>query len=203
MPGPSRIPVPTPGPYGGPVATPPGRTGNYQYDEWQKYLEALPSVSSEFNPSNPNSRVGRVYRQLVQDTGKQFRVFPAQTGNIGQAHAGGLILIDISKLSEPTPVLAFWLAHEWAHLELGHQPNIYRPQGTTQWQVVPTQREDQADIWAARFLARQGYPVEQVVQHLRQLPHSPYDHSHSEGWVRAQNVQNAYSQVGGMGYNHH
>lgn len=166
----------------------------YNQSEFVKYLNALPSVNMEFNPYNTSSRVGRIYRELVSFSGKEFALFPAQTGTIGQAHNGGIIIIDISKLSEPDEILAFWLAHEWGHQDLGHATNIYKPYQSNSWQIreLPTEKEDSADRYAAKFLRHEGYSIDRVLAHLESLPTSPYDHSHSPGWQRARIVSNAY-----------
>lgn len=140
-----------------------------------------------------NSRVTKVTTQLVKYSGQVFKVVPGQTFQWGQAHAGGWIILDISSVSSPEPILAFRLAHEWGHEALGHQPNWYHPAGK-QWTFRPsnTTAEDEADAYAGRFLARFGYPLDPVISELKSLPKTSHGDSHSDGVVRAKIVSDAY-----------
>lgn len=139
------------------------------------------------------SDIGDVYRKLESYSKKTFRVIPAQTFNIGQAHAGGLILIDVSMLAKNKSVFAWALAHEWAHECLDHQPNLYNV--GTQWRFrrTPTEFEDEADKYAAEFIAHFNYAVEPVIQYLNNLPNFEGDFEHSSGGKRAAAVKKAYN----------
>jgi hypothetical protein len=61
-----------------------------------------------------------IHGQLVQYSRRSYPVIVGQTGNWGQASAAGHILLDLATLRESRDILAFKLAHEWAHLALGH-----------------------------------------------------------------------------------
>lgn len=169
----------------------------YQQEEFARFVHALPLVQMEFNPNNPGSRLATIYRQLAAWSGKRPALFPAQTGNIGQAHHGGVILIDVSKLTEVDSVLAFWLAHEWGHVALGHTDNLVHSGSIWELRALPSAREDAADRYAARFLADHGYDITPAVQNLHKLPDSPRNHSHSPSAVRARNVEQAYREATG------
>ena len=139
-----------------------------------------------------NARVQKVISQLRAFSGESFSVLPAQTFNWGQAHAGGVILFDVSSAAQADPILAFRLAHEWGHEALGHQANIYNPIGST-WRprATATQFEDEADVYAGRFLFANGYDVAAVERALRQYPDITGD-SHSGGTTRARLVRRGY-----------
>ena len=173
----------------------------HQRKEFVKYLNGLPLISSELDPFNSQSRVGKIYRKLVKYSGKHFPLYTAQTNQIGQAHHGGIIIIDISKLNEPEEILAFWLAHEWGHQDLGHQSNIYQPVQKTKWEynILPTKKEDEADAYAAKFLAEMDYDIDSVVYQLSKLPTNPFNHSHSDGPLRALHVKKVYESASSDG----
>ena len=173
----------------------------YGQEEFLKYVAALPRVQLEFNPYNSNSKIAKIYRHLVKHSGKNFPVLPAQTYNGGQAHQGGIIIIDISKLSEPKEVLAFWLAHEWGHQDLGHTANIWQPSPVQKWKyrVLPTAKEDEADEYAAEFLAKYGYSIDRVVWMISRLPSDPNAHAYSDGPIRAKKVKATYLRAKGHG----
>ena len=142
-----------------------------------------------------NDKVNKIVRKLVNDTGKVFRVVPGQTFQVGQAHVGGWIILDLSTATKNEDVLAFWLAHEWAHEHLGHVPNLYKPHGKNwTYRKSSTADEDEADEWAGGFLARNGYSLDNVVNELKSLPNSPADKTHSDGLTRAKTVIAAYKK---------
>ena len=138
-----------------------------------------------------------IYNQLVQHTGQQYPIVFGQTFQWGQAHRGGLIILDYSTINKSPSILAFVFAHEWGHQALGHQANIYNPQGAAwRYRSSPTQFEDEADVYAGRFLARYGYDMDEVYSYLSNLPHFD-DHTHSSGRERAQLVLSGYRNAGG------
>jgi hypothetical protein len=155
------------------------------------YYKGLTTLMLDMDPYN--SRYMDVVKKLESYSDKVFRVVPLQTFNGGQAHAGGLILIDISALAKSETVLAYLLAHEWGHEALGHQPNLYNPTGSS-WKLraSPTEIEDEADEYAGEFLAHFNYDIEPVVRYLERLPENPADVEHSTGSQRARRVQRAY-----------
>ena len=168
----------------------------YFHREWNDARRALS------NPGAVQAMVARIHRQLRRHSGKSFPVYPYQTNQIGRALPGGAILIDLSTLGKPPEVVAFWLAHEWAHQDLGHTPNIFShpSQSYRAWQrqaLYPTANEDDADVYAGRFLAEYGYDIARVLRSLCRLPSSPYDQTHSTGPQRALNVARAYRSNGG------
>jgi len=144
-----------------------------------------------------NAKVMAVVRQLVVHSGMVFRVVPAQTGNIGQAHNGGWILLDLSIVASSDKHMEFWLAHEWGHEALGHAANYVHPYGKP-WTFAAnsTKNEDDADAYAANFLCKAGYSVEPVLAMLESLPESPPEDNHSTGTLRARTVARAYASAG-------
>ena len=61
-------------------------------------------------------------------------------------------------------------AHEWGHQALGHQANIYNPYGST-WKIrtSATQTEDEADVYAGKFLATYNYNVKNNIHYILML----------------------------------
>lgn len=165
----------------------------YNKIETQSYFEGLNSIQIN-GWGELNSKVQPIVMQLVQYSNKIFKVVPGQTFQWGQAHAGGWIILDISSASKQESILAFRLSHEWGHEDLGHQPNIYSPQ-KKQWifKNGDTREEDEADLYAAKFLAIYNYPIAPVLVDLQSLPASPTGDTHSTGTNRAINVKHAYN----------
>lgn len=164
----------------------------WQQNEVANYFKGLSEIQTQ-GWGNLNNKVGTITNQLIQYSGKVFRVVPGQTFNMGQAHVGGWLILDLSVAEKQNSVLAFWLAHEWAHLDLGHQANIYNPNGN-RWKIrtSSTQDEDEADEWAGKFLAASGYSINEALGELINIPDNPADNVHSNGNTRAQIVLNAY-----------
>lgn len=161
---------------------------NEQRDFFNGHLELL-SGSGE-------ARMWKIYEQLVLHSGKRFPIHPVQTNSWGQAKNGGIILIDVSFVGKPDPVLAFIMAHEWAHQDLGHASNLYKPHGN-QWffQATATGREDDADHYAGEFLAKFGYDIQPVLDFFSGVPDHPMDWSHSKAAVRKSNIRKAYDSA--------
>jgi hypothetical protein len=108
-------------------------------------------------------RTYEIYKQLVEYSGMDYPIVFGQTFNWGQAHNGGLIIIDYSTINKNSHILAFVFAHEWGHQALGHQANIYHPSGSSwRYRSSSTQSEDQADIYSGKFLATYGYDLNTV-----------------------------------------
>lgn len=162
----------------------------YLFKEWNDYFKGVYEL-----PKN-NAKAISVYQQLVNYSGMQFYIRYAQTFTWGQAHNGGIILLDYSAMAKPKAILAFIMAHEWGHEALGHAANLYNPYGNV-WKFAKGQTEDEdaADVYAGRFLASLGYDVTVVTNFLRNLPPtSPWD-SHSSGNERADHVMEGYNSV--------
>lgn len=139
-----------------------------------------------------------IYNQLKNYTGMDYPVLFVQTFNWGQAHNGGLIFIDYSSLNKNVNILAFVLAHEWGHEALGHEANIYHPNGSG-WQCSSDkEKEDEADDYAGKFMAKYGYNLDVVYSYLRNLPDMG-DDTHSTGPERAETIRSAYQSVSGGG----
>ncbi len=135
-----------------------------------------------------------VYKQLKSYTGMDYPIIFHQTFSWGQAHHGGLIILDYSTINKNKNILAYVFAHEWAHQALGHQANIYNPYGST-WRVRTsrTETEDEADVYAGKFLAAYGYDIDMVYNYLYNLPENNNKHdTHSPGRERAKLVLKGY-----------
>ncbi|MFK7750709.1 MAG: hypothetical protein AB8B65_20120 [Kordia sp.] len=145
--------------------------------------------------ANNYQKTATVYRKLTEYSGMNFPVVFNQTFRWGEAHYGGLIILDYSTIHKEKNVLAFVFAHEWGHQAIGHQPNMYKPQGS-QWRVktTSTQYEDEADYYAGQFLAQYRYDVQAVVNYLRSLPNLP-GNTHSSPQKRAQTVLRGFNSV--------
>lgn len=163
------------------------------YTEWQDQLRFLS------NPQAVETNVAKIKYDLVQYSRKSFPIYPVpNTGTIGAALDGGVILLDGGTLGKHPEVLAFWLAHEWGHQDLSHSRNIYStPQAVWtaffQKTLFTSSNEDAADKYAARFLASKGYGLKEVLENLCALP--PSTGNHSPGQTRAQNVADVYTNA--------
>lgn len=151
----------------------------------QNYWRALRDPST-------NSRVQRIWLDLVAYSGLMRPVVPAKQFNAGQALPNGVVLLDLSIAGDPNEnVTAFWLGHEYGHQVLGHPQLGMTPWGQFLAMRAGTSNEDSADRWAARFLKAKGYDVAPVVAFLCGVPSAPND-SHSTGLERAAAVARAY-----------
>jgi hypothetical protein len=138
----------------------------------------------------------KIYNQLKSYSGMEYPIIFNQTFNWGQAHNGGLIILDYSTIHKNKNVLAFVFAHEWGHQALGHQSNIYNPYGSS-WKIrtSQTQTEDEADVYSGKFLAKYNYDINVVYNYLYNLPVNENDHTHSSGKQRAKLVLSGYKSV--------
>ena len=145
--------------------------------------------------ANNYHKTSNVYYKLVEYSGMNFPVVFNQTFHWGEAHYGGLIILDYSTIHKKKDILAFVFAHEWAHQALGHQPNLYKPNGST-WRVKTssTQYEDEADYYAGQFLAKYEYDVNKVASYLSSLPEFGGT-QHSSGKQRAKTVLRGFNSV--------
>lgn len=163
----------------------------YSEQETRNYLKGMQEIQWK-GWGSVQSKVLPIIQRLINDTGEVYNVVPGQTFAKGVAHAGGWIILDISTTQETTSVLAFWLAHEWAHEHLGHQPNWYKPDGNPwRYRPLPSSDEDTADIWAGKFLARHYYQLEPVLTALRATPNLGTP-GYSSPESRAANVRRGY-----------
>ncbi len=154
----------------------------------------------KLNSGSGYSQLWKIYGQLVRHSDQRYSVYLGQTWAWGMSYHGGYIILDVSTVGKPDDQLAFILAHEWGHQALGHQANIYHPYGDIwKYRPLPTSKEDEADEYAGRFLARFGYDANAVAEYLRNLPESPAGDTHSTGSIRAQTVLRAYNRVAGGG----
>jgi hypothetical protein len=160
----------------------------YIINEWKDYFNGVTKL-----PQN-DYKARKIYQQLVQYSGMRFPIYYAQTFQWGQAHNGGVILLDYSILAKSEDVLAFVMAHEWGHEALGHQANLYNPSGNV-WRFKKglTEDEDAADVYAGEFLAKYNYDISAVTKFLRNAPSGPHgEDTHSSGSKRATIVANSY-----------
>jgi len=176
--------------------SPPLTPWQWQQEEVTRYFGAATAIQMG-GWGQLAQRVNEIIAQLMVHSQMVFRVVPAQTFNVGQAHVGGWILLDLSTATRPRDELAFWLAHEWGHEALGHQPNYYHPAGNP-WRgrMTPTADEDAADRWAGAFICAAGYDIARVTASLRRLPRVHADMAHSNGDERAQYARAGYSAQG-------
>ncbi|WP_298520009.1 hypothetical protein [uncultured Kordia sp.] len=172
-------------------------TAQSNLTESQQYFlkELRDAYGGQIMFANNYYKTETVYRKLAEYSGMNFPVVFNQTFHWGEAHYGGLIILDYSTIHKEKDVLAFVFAHEWGHQALGHQPNMYKPQGS-QWRVrtSSTQYEDEADYYAGQFLAQYRYDVQAVVTYLRSLPNSS-GNTHSSPQKRAQTVLRGFNSV--------
>lgn len=140
-----------------------------------------------------NQRVYEIWIELVEDTGMMFPVWPAQQNNLGQALPNGVILLDLSVAGDDEEsVTAFWLAHEYGHQVIGHPRLMITQMGQFIVALGGTRIEDDADRWAARFLNRNSYDIDPVLEFLCDMPGGGAADMHSTGPQRARNVASAF-----------
>lgn len=158
----------------------------YEYGELMDYVKG--TVLTQEQTGN----LWDIYRQLVDYSGMQFTYVLGQTYQWGQAHVGGVIVLDRSSAVKPKDILAFMMAHEWGHEALGHEPNLYHPYGQP-WgfRALGRSEEDAADAYAGQFLAKRDYDVCAVTRFLKSTPKSPTGDTHSDGPERAENIAEA------------
>ena len=168
--------------------------GQYSLSEQQKYMinEWKDAYGGQVYYAYNYPKAYKIYKQLVSYSGMDYPIIFSQTFNWGQAHRGGLIIIDYSTINKSKSILAFVFAHEWGHQALGHQANVYNPFGSTwKYRSSPTQDEDEADYYSGKFLAAYGYNLEVVYDYLSSLPNFG-GHTHSTGEERAETVRRGY-----------
>lgn len=171
----------------------------YNLSEQQKYMikEWQDAYGGQIYYAYNYPKTYAIYKELVAYSGMDYPIVFGQTFNWGQAHNGGLIIIDYSTINKNKHILAFVFAHEWGHQALGHQANIYNPQGSAwKYRSSSTQSEDEADVYSGKFLATYGYDLSTVYTYLYSLPATD-DHTHSTGKVRAELVKKGYNSVNG------
>ncbi len=161
-----------------------------QTQEMLDYFQGLAQLNFEWSPQD--SPLAPIYSQLKEFSGVDYRIIPGQAVEWGQAHSNGIIMLNISALQKPKPILAYRLAHEWGHEALGHQSNLYPATGEIwEFRLPPLPEEDQADIYAGGFLAEYDYSLEQIIPYLGTLP----DHFRQrDAFTRAEILSTAYSQ---------
>ncbi|WP_428743494.1 hypothetical protein [Tenacibaculum sp.] len=177
-----------------------GLFAQYNFSDQQKYMinEWKDAYGGQIYYAYNYPKTYNIYKQLKSYSGMNYPIIFSQTFNWGQAHNGGLIILDYSTINKNKHVLAFVFAHEWGHQALGHQSNIYNPYGST-WKIrtSSTQTEDEADVYAGKFLASYGYDINTVYNYLYSLPKNNNDHTHSSGKERAKLVLRGYQLVSG------
>ncbi len=165
-----------------------GQDQNFEY-----YKRTQNGVYNAIKNPDINRKVFRVWERLVQYTGKRYPVYPAQNYNLGQALPGGIILLDLSIAGETESILAFWLAHEYAHQVLGHTNLMLQRNSNLLFALAGTKFEDEADIWAANFIKKYKYDVGFVLNFFCDLPNDPNDRSHSKSLDRASAVAKIFN----------
>lgn len=164
----------------------------------QKYFlnEINDAYGGKIYYANNYNKTSKIYKELSKFSGMHFPVVFNQTFRWGEAHYGGLIILDYSTINKNNDILAFVFAHEWGHQALGHQPNLYNPTGSY-WKVRTsvTQDEDEADFYAGKFIRKYNYNIKAIVKYLNSLPVFNNDTQHSSNSKRAQNVIDGYNSI--------
>ena len=152
-------------------------------------LGALANGLATMGPQGLTQQVQLVVSQLQRYSGRSFPVQAAQNFTNGLALPDGRILLDVSSAAQSMPVLAYRLAHEWGHQVLGHGSPFFR-------RSSPTAAEDQADVYAGRFVCSQGYDIDEVADELLQYPDlTGIGDEHSGGATRAALVRRGCDAV--------
>lgn len=161
----------------------------------------IPVVAWSFDPSATwgalAARVDAARAALVAETHRELRIVPTQGLAARSVQGEGFVLVDLSLGQGGPDLLAFAIAHEWAHVALAHPATLWKSGGKWRTGTVTREQEDAADQWAGGFLARAGYDVGPVLGALRALPVPALGETTSMGAVRAAVVQAAYDEARG------
>ncbi len=123
------------------------------------------------NPLYQNgiNRLSAAHQMLVAYSGKDCRIHVSRDNGPGSAHPFDVINLDVKILNYSLEVIAFVLAHEWGHQVLGHLDTPMTPENTPG-------REDEADVYAAKFQATHNFDIQGVFELNNQLnPHTSYE----------------------------
>ncbi len=135
-----------------------------KFKQWDLYFNGVNQLQED------DYKAKAIYNQLVSFSGMNFYVCYSNSFPWGYANFGGAILLDRSALEEPIDVLAFIMAHEWAHGALGHVANLNNPTENV-WNYKKGTIEDElaADEYAGKFLAEYNYNYWPVTLFIRDL----------------------------------
>lgn len=165
--------------------------------EQQKYFiqEWNDAYGGQIQYADNYFKTSKIYNELADFSKMKYPVIFNQTFQWGQAHYGGLIILDYSTINKDENILAFMFSHEWGHQALGHQPNLYNPNGSI-WKIKThsTQFEDEADYYAGQFIKKYNYDIDVIIGFLESLPNFN-DHTHSSGLERARLVLDGYNSI--------
>jgi hypothetical protein len=99
-------------------------------------------------------RLVPIVEQLRKFTGKDIPIEFERHYRRGLAKPNGTISIDFATLRKPKSELAFTVAHEWAHIFLGHLTSS----------ILEQQAECEADYWGAIFLGYFEYDLDELLK---------------------------------------
>lgn len=113
-------------------------------------------------------RIRMMIEQLQSLSGCNFHVRVGASHQVSvSAQASEDIVLDYAVLAKPIADIARVLAHEWAHMSLGHMSNAY-------WLMpVPIDQESaeqEADFFSGVFLGAMGYPLDELIDMQLGLP---------------------------------
>ena len=149
-------------------------------------------------PENTASgrEIQKMERQLAKYSNKDLTVVVTADRSFewGQAHGNGAVIFDPREKDGDKNLLAYRLAHEWAHEALGQEPTMFSPDGQSYRFRRSTEAEETtADLYAGGFLAEYGYAIEPVCSTLDGYSSIPWD-SRTSGAVRSKRVKDGYVQ---------
>jgi hypothetical protein len=143
------------------------------FKQWDLYFNGVYQLQEK----NYTAKV--IYNQLVSFSKMNFYVYYADSFPWGYANFGGAILLDKSALEKPIDILAFIMAHEWAHGALGHRANLNNPtENDWNYNTGTTLEELEADEYAGRFLAEYNYNYWPVTLFIKDLGDSTIWNTH-------------------------
>ncbi len=153
------------------------------YKKLNKYYNGI------YKPAKEDSTLTDIYNQLVSYSGMQYYIYITNNFKWGHAHNRGIILIDSTILSKPKEVLSYVIAHEWGHVILGHQANLFNTSDNNwDFSISSIDIEAEADRYAGKFLAVKDYNISVVIEFLMYLPASAKWHTHTSGTESFTNV---------------
>lgn len=108
-----------------------------------------------------------IISQLESYTRKSFEVLPANNGVRAEAKEPGIIELDYATLNKSEEELAFTLAHEWGHHDLGHLRNAHV---TERMKIKRNEAEHSADFYAGIFMGYHNYDLKKLLEAKLRLP---------------------------------
>lgn len=108
-----------------------------------------------------------IVRQLEAYARKTFTLTAGANGVRALSKEPGIIELDYATLNKSEEELAFTLAHEWGHHDLGHLLNKHVD---TRMRITHSEAEHSADFYAGIFLGYHQYDLKKLLESKLRMP---------------------------------